>query len=550
MTTPRWYMVDKMGMATLCASKADAEKEAADAQRFWPHMGPHRAVQLVEVADVEAMRAMRAAQPEVNIHCRSTQKRLATQWGFVPAGAMLGEQAELRRLSDCCPELNLSNYGPDDVDELNGWAIEVSQCIDRALAAVDAQENGGLAGSTPASADESGTQGPASHHFDELLDALSQHDDPCEDLVDALKRVRALRSEVERLARAESAFVDEMSANEYRAQAAPESFLEIPDVQDESGINSHYSRELVLECINAALASHGQAPAQAIPAAAAGCTRSHPHENMDSACRAKAAIAEMQNMAARGAEATTHDLERFVAMLAAAPTTQPAPQQDAQEPVDSMGMPLSCGKPLCAPGNHHPLCKLAPPPPAPQPDSAPAEAVQRIVHLRADRERRVYVAGPMTGLPEYNFPLFNATAARLRSEGWHVENPAEHGHVDGAGWSDYLRWDISRIATCGAIYLLPGWSKSKGATLEVHIAGVLGLQVLLADGAEAPQADSVTAPVGCNNIPGMAEKAPAKLKSHIDHVAHKDAAPEIVQGRVTWLAKQSSPERPKSGGVK
>ena len=297
-----------------------------------------------------------------------------------------------------------------------------------------------------------------------------------------------------------------------------------------------------------ASASHGQAPAQAIPAAAAGCTRSHPHENMDSACRAKAAIAEMQNMAARGAEATTHDLERFVAMLAAAPTTQPAPQQDAQEPVDSMGMPLSCGKPLCAPGNHHPLCKLAPPPPAPQPDSAPAEAVQRIVHLRADRERRVYVAGPMTGLPEYNFPLFNATAARLRSEGWHVENPAEHGHVDGAGWSDYLRWDISRIATCGAIYLLPGWSKSKGATLEVHIAGVLGLQVLLADGAEAPQADSVTAPVGCNNIPGMAEKALAKLKSHIDHVAHKDAAPEIVQGRVTWLAKQSSPERPKSGG--
>lgn len=86
-------------------------------------------------------------------------------------------------------------------------------------------------------------------------------------------------------------------------------------------------------------ASHGQAPAQAIPAAAAGCTRSHPHENMDSACRAKAAIAEMQNMAARGAEATTHDLERFVAMLAAAPTTQPAPttpQADSQPAPDEI----------------------------------------------------------------------------------------------------------------------------------------------------------------------------------------------------------------------
>ena len=35
--------------------------------------------------------------------------------------------------------------------------------------------------------------------------------------------------------------------------ALPESFLEIPDVQDESGINAYYSREVVLECIDAAL---------------------------------------------------------------------------------------------------------------------------------------------------------------------------------------------------------------------------------------------------------------------------------------------------------
>jgi len=121
---------------------------------------------------------------------------------------------------------------------------------------------------------------------------------------------------------------------------------------------------------------------------------------------------------------------------------------------------------------------------APAAAVAPAEAVERIVHLRADRARRIYVAGPMTGLPEYNFPAFNAAADRLRAEGWQVENPAEHGHVEGADWADYLRWDISRITTCGAIYLLPGWPSSKGANLEVHIAGVLGLQVILADGAE------------------------------------------------------------------
>ena len=50
----RWYMVNKDGMATRCTDRADAEKEAEDAQSVWPHMGPHRAVQLVDMASVAA----------------------------------------------------------------------------------------------------------------------------------------------------------------------------------------------------------------------------------------------------------------------------------------------------------------------------------------------------------------------------------------------------------------------------------------------------------------------------------------------------------------
>lgn len=57
METHRWYMLNKMGMATLCLSEKDAKKEARAMDMAWPHMGPHRAVQLVEAADVEAMRA-------------------------------------------------------------------------------------------------------------------------------------------------------------------------------------------------------------------------------------------------------------------------------------------------------------------------------------------------------------------------------------------------------------------------------------------------------------------------------------------------------------
>lgn len=95
----------------------------------------------------------------------------------------------------------------------------------------------------------------------------------------------------------------------------------------------------------------------------------------------------------------------------------------------------------------------------------------------AQRRARIYVAGPMTGLPEFNFPAFNAAAIELRTQGWHVENPADHGVIEGAEWADYLAYDLTRLGTCGAIYLLPGWEKSKGAVLELQIAHQLGLEV-------------------------------------------------------------------------
>ena len=56
----RWYMVNKDGMATLCADREDAEKEAADAQSVWPHMGPHRAVQLAPAGDMAKLKGQRA----------------------------------------------------------------------------------------------------------------------------------------------------------------------------------------------------------------------------------------------------------------------------------------------------------------------------------------------------------------------------------------------------------------------------------------------------------------------------------------------------------
>lgn len=106
------------------------------------------------------------------------------------------------------------------------------------------------------------------------------------------------------------------------------------------------------------------------------------------------------------------------------------------------------------------------------------------VRLAASRVGRVYIAGPMTGIEDFNFPAFNAEAAALREQGLSVLNPAEHGIVEGAEWADYLRHDIAGLASCERIHLLRGWSNSKGARLEVTIAQALGMQITFQDGAE------------------------------------------------------------------
>ena len=93
----------------------------------------------------------------------------------------------------------------------------------------------------------------------------------------------------------------------------------------------------------------------------------------------------------------------------------------------------------------------------------------------------IYISGPMTGLPDLNFPAFHAAAAKLRDLGLLVVNPAEFGEGAGLRWSDYMRKDIRALMDCGALYMLPGWSESRGARLEHHIGVELGMAVLGAE---------------------------------------------------------------------
>ncbi|MES2262142.1 MAG: DUF4406 domain-containing protein [Pseudomonadota bacterium] len=96
--------------------------------------------------------------------------------------------------------------------------------------------------------------------------------------------------------------------------------------------------------------------------------------------------------------------------------------------------------------------------------------------------KRTYIAGPMTGIPDLNFALFHAEAARLRALGFEAVNPAEINPDQGATWEACMRADIAQLVTCDTILLLPGWERSRGASLEHHIARALGMRVDLAVG--------------------------------------------------------------------
>ena len=94
---------------------------------------------------------------------------------------------------------------------------------------------------------------------------------------------------------------------------------------------------------------------------------------------------------------------------------------------------------------------------------------------------RLYVAGPMTGLPDFNYPAFNAAAEDLRSKGYDVLNPADLESTNLTGkpqeWRWYMRHAIGMVVQADGLAMLPGWENSTGARLEHTIAMALKLDI-------------------------------------------------------------------------
>jgi len=100
---------------------------------------------------------------------------------------------------------------------------------------------------------------------------------------------------------------------------------------------------------------------------------------------------------------------------------------------------------------------------------------------------KIYISGPMTGVPRHNAEAFIEADRWVRLGGNEPVNPIlldqelENQHK-ALGRPlpdrvDYLKRDIQHLLLCQGIFMLRGWSRSRGAKLELHIAQELGMEV-------------------------------------------------------------------------
>ena len=115
------------------------------------------------------------------------------------------------------------------------------------------------------------------------------------------------------------------------------------------------------------------------------------------------------------------------------------------------------------------------------------EVIRIIRKSNPKKPPRVYIAGPMRGIEKFNYPLFDKTAAMLRSLGLFVVNPTEVSALmgsseeidaDKAMLERLFEADLALLKTCDAIALLPGWERSEGAKRELAAAIEAGLDVV------------------------------------------------------------------------
>jgi len=101
------------------------------------------------------------------------------------------------------------------------------------------------------------------------------------------------------------------------------------------------------------------------------------------------------------------------------------------------------------------------------------------VNTSKGKGKKVYISGPMTGFPDFNFPVFDAKEDLLWECGFIPVNPANNFNRSKTRerW-EYLKQDLINLLQCDYILFLPGFERSAGALLEALVARECNIPVL------------------------------------------------------------------------
>lgn len=101
--------------------------------------------------------------------------------------------------------------------------------------------------------------------------------------------------------------------------------------------------------------------------------------------------------------------------------------------------------------------------------------------MKKKKKVKIFISGPMSGMEDFNTPLFNRVEELLRERGFSPFNPAWMKVDDNWDCGDLLSIDIAALNMCDAICMLPGWLKSTGARLEYDFAVKAGKDIFFVD---------------------------------------------------------------------
>lgn len=154
---------------------------------------------------------------------------------------------------------------------------------------------------------------------------------------------------------------------------------------------------------------------------------------------------------------------------------------------------------------------------------------------------RIYIAGPMTGIPYHNRDAFNQVAQNLTALGASPVNPIDldkmigvepHPEGDSSGYDlkKIARTDLGALLECDAIWMMDGWEQSKGACAEHATAEWVGLKIYYSEDQNL-------------SLPPEEEASP-KRKSKYAYWKESFATHGLSLG--TFKPKAKSPPKPES----